>query len=120
MPDIKAESPAILRGMLRDIVACSDYDEVCQTLGLIPASPEVEKAEHHQSHVRVRRYLPAAGATLGHADVAADLLYQLTQPDQDGREDERRAMFRFVCRTACTAVIAQLLHKNILEIGDAA
>ncbi|MET9360352.1 hypothetical protein ABZX93_05535 [Streptomyces sp. NPDC006632] len=120
MPDIETEAPAIFRGMLRDVVACSDYAEVCRLLGLVPAGPDVDEIEHYQSHVRIEEFMPVAAEVLSHADVAASVLYRLThmgECEEDG--DERsRAMFHFVTRSACTAVISHLLQKGILEIGD--
>ncbi|WNI17592.1 hypothetical protein [Actinacidiphila sp. ITFR-21] len=122
MPDIEAEAPAIFRGMLRDVVACSDYAEVCRLLGLVPAGPDVDEIEHYQSHARIADFIPVAADALSHADVAANLLYRLTrmgEHEEDG--DERsQTMFHFVTRTACTAVISHLLQKGILEIGDKA
>ncbi|MET7631730.1 hypothetical protein ABZS53_14940 [Streptomyces sp. NPDC005499] len=120
MPDIETEAPAIFRGMLRDVVACSDYAEVCRLLELVPAGPDVDEIEHYQSHVRIEEFLPVAQETLSHADVAANVLYRLTRLGEAAEEDDERAraMFLFVTRTACTAVIAHLLQNGTLEIGD--
>ncbi|MFD9815104.1 hypothetical protein [Streptomyces sp. NPDC059080] len=119
MPDIETEAPAIFRGMLRDVVACSDYDEVCQMLDLVPAGPEVDEVEHLQSHTRIEQFMPIAREALSHADVAAQVLYQLTRLGEEEEGDERsRAMFHFVTRIACTAVICHLLQNGTLEIGD--
>ena len=120
MPDIESEAPAIFRQMLRDIVACSDFDEVCLLLGMVPAGPDVDEVEHLHSHTRIERFLAVAAETLSHADVAANVLYRLTHLSEAGQQiDERsKAMFHFVTRTACTAVIAHLLEKGTLEIGD--
>lgn len=119
MPDIEAEAPAIFRGMLRDVVACSDYDEVCQLLGLVPAGPDVDEIEHYQSHARIEKFMPVAEEALSHADVAARVLHRLTRMGECAENGDERslAMFHFVTRTACTAVIAHLLQKGILEIG---
>lgn len=120
MPDIETTAPAIFRGMLRDIVACSDYDDVCLLLGLVPAGPEVDEVEHLASHYRIERFMPVAAEALNHADVAANVLCRLTRLSGDEREvdEDSLAMFNFVTRAACTAVISQLLESGALEIGD--
>ncbi|NIY68025.1 hypothetical protein [Streptomyces malaysiensis] len=122
MPDLKTEAPAIFRGMLRDIIACPDYTDVCQILGLVPAGPEVDEAEHQQSHVRIEEFLPVAEDALVHADVLAEVLFQLTHMGECDTEDsaDGRLMFRFVSRTAVSTVISHLLQKGALEIGDEA
>ncbi|MGW1180114.1 hypothetical protein ACWD7Y_04260 [Streptomyces drozdowiczii] len=121
MPDIETSAPALFRGMLRDIVACSDYDEVCLLLGLVPAGPDVDEIEHLQSHSRIAQFIPVARQALDHADVAANVLCRLTHLNADGEEttDERAlAMFLFVARAASTAVISHLLESGTLEIGE--
>ncbi|MEU3979603.1 hypothetical protein AB0465_18070 [Streptomyces griseoviridis] len=120
MPDIETSAPAVFRGMLRDIVACRDFDEVCLMLGLVPAGPDVDEVEHIQSHQRIEQFMPVAYEALSHADVAANVLCRLTHLSGDGRDiDERSmAMFNFVSRTACTAVISHLLENGTLKIGE--
>ncbi|MEU9050192.1 hypothetical protein AB0D37_07265 [Streptomyces sp. NPDC048384] len=120
MPDIETSAPALFRGMLRDIVACSDFDEVCLLLGLVPAGPDVDKVEHLHSHDRIERFLPVAAEALWHADVAANVLCRLTHLRDGGQDidEHTKAMFLFVSRTASTAVIAHLLENGTLEIGD--
>ncbi|MEW1922293.1 hypothetical protein [Streptomyces sp. NPDC088360] len=120
MPDIETTAPAVFRGMLRDIIACRDYDEVCQILGLVPAGPDVDEVEHLQSHTRIEQFLPVAVEALTHADVAAEVLYHLTHLSECEQEPDERsqAMFTFVARTACTIVISHLLENGTLEIGE--
>ncbi|MFJ3271034.1 hypothetical protein [Streptomyces sp. NPDC086776] len=120
MPDIETEAPVIFRGMLRDVVACSDFDDVCRLLELVPAGPDVDEIEHYQSHARIEEFMPVAVEALTHADVAADVLYRLTRlgEHEEGPDERAQAMFLFVTRTACTAVIAHLLQKGTLEIGE--
>lgn len=80
----------------------------------------MDEVEHIQSHRRIERFLPVAAEAISHADVAADVLRRLTHLSDGGQDiDERsKAMFLFVSRTACTAVIAHLLENGTLEIGD--
>lgn len=112
------ETPALFRGMLRDIVACSDYHEVCRLLGLVPAGPDVDEVEHRQSHCRLGEFHQVADEALSHADIAADVLYRLTHINQRGPEDDRsRQMFQLVARTAVGTVLAHLLEKGHLGVA---
>jgi hypothetical protein len=118
MPDIETEAPALFRGMLRDIVACSDYAEVCRMMELVPAGPDVDQVEHYKSHMRLNEFSRVADSALVHADVAADVLYRLTRIcDPDAEDDERsREMFHILARTALTTVLAHLMEKGTLEV----
>ncbi|MGW3153686.1 hypothetical protein [Streptomyces sp. NPDC001089] len=114
-----SEAPAILRGMLRDIVACSDYAEVCQMLGMVPAGPEVDWMEHQQSHTRTQQLNRVVDEVFAHADIAADLLHQLVRlnrcdcDDEDGTE---QAMFTVISRTAAATVLGYLIENGTLEV----
>lgn len=123
MPDIETEeAPALFRGMLRDIVACSDYNEVCRMLGLVPAGPDVDRIEHYQSHLRIEEFNRMAGDAFRHADVAAQVLYRLSRihdDDDDGDAHEmERQMFQAISRTAVATVVAHLLEKGRLGVCD--
>lgn len=124
MPDTEiSEAPAIFRGMLRDVVACSDYHEVCRMLGLVPAGPEVDQVEHYKSHMRIEEFNTVADEVFPHADIAADMLYRLVRLNRDGEDDEideddsERAMFTVVSRTAVATVIGHLLEKGTLGVS---
>ncbi|MEU1816061.1 hypothetical protein ABZ543_12820 [Streptomyces roseifaciens] len=110
--------PAVFRGMLRDIVACADYPQVCQRLGLVPASDDVDRMEHYQSHQRLIDYLDVAEPAICHAAVAADVLYSLTHLADGDSDDAERELFHFIARSATSAVIAHLLHIGVLAVGD--
>lgn len=120
MPTQTSEAPAILRGMLRDIIACDDYYTVCRLMGMVPAGPDVDEIEHYKSHERLERFDPVAEDAFTHADIAAELLYRLTHLGCDGEDDEdenrERAMFTLVSRTAASTVIGYLLEKGILGV----
>ncbi|MFF8283367.1 hypothetical protein ACF06W_11660 [Streptomyces albus] len=119
MPEIETEVRTVFRAMLRDVVACSDYHEVCHLLGLVPASPDVDEVEHDQSHARIAGFMPVAAQTLLHADIASSVLYRLIQLDDSDEEDEpyARAVLDVIARTACSTVISHLLEQGTLEIG---
>lgn len=125
MPDTEiSEAPAIFRGMLRDIVACGDYHEVCRMLGLVPAGPDVDQIEHYKSHMRIEEFNKVAREVFPHADIAADLLYRLVRLNRDGHEDTEddeddpeRMMFAVVSRTAVATVIGHLLEKGTLGVS---
>ncbi|WP_274032493.1 hypothetical protein [Streptomyces sp. MMBL 11-1] len=121
MPDIELEeAPALFRGMLRDIVACSDYQEVCRKLGLVPASPDVDRIEHLLSHTRIEEFNRLATDAFRHADVAALVLYRLSRiHDEDDADSEvERQMFQAISRTAVATVVAHLLEKGRLGVCD--
>ncbi|MFH9731903.1 hypothetical protein [Streptomyces sp. NPDC017260] len=115
-----AEAPALFRGMLRDIVACDDYAEVCRLLDLVPAGPDVDEIEHRQSHYRLEEFHQVSDEALSHADVAAEVLYRLTHINQCApscEDDQQRQMFHLVSRTAVTTVVAHLLEKGHLGVA---
>ncbi|MFE5853233.1 hypothetical protein ACFQ61_08425 [Streptomyces sp. NPDC056500] len=119
----KTEMQGVFRGMLRDVVECSEFASVCRQLGLVPAGPDVDEIEHYQSHIRLQGFSSVAAETISHADIAAEVILQLTRMDahgdQDDEESERtRLSYTLITRTACTAVISHLLHQGILRIGD--
>ena len=121
MPDTQiSEAPAIFRGMLRDVVACSDFDEVCRLLGLVPASPEVDRIEHYQSHMRIEKLNQVADEVFARTDIAADMLVRLTrlnrEVDDDEDDEDERAMYAVISRTAVGAVLGHLLDQGILEV----
>lgn len=120
MPTQIPEAPAILRGMLRDIVACSDYDEVCRKLGMVPAGPDVDRQEHLQSHMRIEELNRVADEVFAHADIAADVLYQLVrlnrECDHEEEDEAEAAMFAVVSRTAAATVITHLLENGTLGV----
>ncbi|MFC9505375.1 hypothetical protein [Streptomyces sp. NPDC057002] len=116
----ETSAPVLFRGMLRDIVACHDYHEVCRLLGLVPAGPDVEDIEHRQSHMRIDQFGEVADEALSHADVAAEVIYKLTHIFSDEEEDEdcarARAMYHLVSRTAVATVVAHLLENGTLGV----
>ncbi|MEV7902197.1 hypothetical protein [Streptomyces anulatus] len=115
------EVPALFRGMLRDIVACRDYREVCRKLGLVPASPDVDRREHYQSHARMEGFDVMADDVFLHADVAGQVLYRLSrvhQADDDGDHEIERQVFQAISRTAVATVIAHLLEQGRLGVRD--
>ena len=120
MPDIEtSEAPAVFRGMLRDIVACQDYAQVCRMLGLVPAGPDVDEIEHHQSHERIEEFGRVSKDALSHASVAAEVLFRLTHlgdVEAEEADEKGRAMFHLVSRTATAAVIAHLLENGTLGV----
>jgi hypothetical protein len=120
MPTQISEAPAILRGMLRDVVACSDYDTVCRMLGMVPAGPDVDRIEHYKSHERIEEFNRVADDVFAHADIAAELLYKLVRlnrdEDDDEEDDSEHAMFTVVSRTAVATVIGHLLEKGTLGV----
>lgn len=121
MPDTQiSEAPAIFRGMLRDIVACRDYAEVCRMLNLVPASTEVDLIEHHKSHARIRGLDPVADEALTHAEIAAEVLYRLTHMHDHDQDDDgsERAMFRVVSRTTVAMVLGHLIEQGLLEVAE--
>ncbi|WP_329272018.1 hypothetical protein [Streptomyces sp. NBC_01451] len=109
--------------MLRDVVPCRDYHEVCRMLGLVPAGPEVDQVEHYQSHMRIEAFNRVAEEVFPHADIAADMLYRLACLNRDGEDceidedDPERDMFTAVSRTAVAAVIGHLLEKGTLGVS---
>ncbi|WP_369042204.1 hypothetical protein [Streptomyces sp. Midd1] len=120
MPDTEiSEAPAILRGMLRDVVACSEYDELCRRLGLVPAGPEVDRIEHYNSHMRIERFNEVAHEVFAHADIAAEMLCKLSRLTRDDDEDDdaERAMYSVVSRAAVATVIGHLLEKGTLGVS---
>lgn len=125
MPDTEtSEVPAIFRGMLRDVIECGAYPEVCRRLGLVPAGPDVDRIEHYKSHMRIDEFGEVAGVVFCHADIAADLLYRLARLNRNGDEDTEEAddierqMFTAVSRTAAATVIGHLLEKGVLEVAE--
>ncbi|MFV0135466.1 hypothetical protein ACLGIH_19980 [Streptomyces sp. HMX87] len=113
------EAPAILRGMLRDVVACSDYHTVCEMLGMVPAGPDVDEIEHYKSHMRIEAFNQVADEVFPHADIAADMLYRLVRlnrDDEDDEDDSEHAMFTVVSRTAVAIVIGHLLENGTLGV----
>lgn len=113
------EAPAILRGMLRDVVACSDYHAVCEMLGMVPAGPDVDEIEHYKSHARIEAFNKVARDVFTHADIAAEMLYRLVRlnrDDEDDEDDSERAMFAVVSRTAVATVIGHLIEKGTLGV----
>lgn len=118
MPTQISEAPAIFRGMLRDVVACSDYDEVCRMLGMVPAGPDVDRIEHYQSHMRIEEFNKVADEVLPHADIAGDVLYRLVRlnRDEDDEDETERTMFAVLSRTAVATVIGHLLEKGTLGV----
>ncbi|AZM47780.1 hypothetical protein DMB38_20095 [Streptomyces sp. WAC 06738] len=122
MPDTEIQAPAIFRGMLRDVVACGDYHEVCRMLGLVPAGPDVDQIEHYKSHMRIEEVNTVAPEVFAHADIAADLLYRLVRLNRDGDEpededDPERAMFAVISRTAVATVVGHLLENGTLGVS---
>lgn len=122
MPDT-LEALAISRGMLRDIVACRDYHEVCRMLGLVPPGPDVDEVEHYKSHMRIEEFNKVAGDVFPHADIVAELLYRLLRLNREGEEEEdeddfERTVFTVVSRTAVATVIGHLLEKGTLGVRD--
>ena len=121
MPDIETEEvPALFRGMLRDIVACRDYHEVCRLMGLVPAGPDVDEIEHRQSHYRLSEFRQVSDEALAHADIAAQVLYRLVHigDGPDAPADERgQHMYQLVARTAVSTVVAHLLEKGHLGVA---
>lgn len=120
MPEIETEAPAIFRGMLRDLIACDSFDEISDAFGLVPAGPDVDRVEHAMSHARIEEFMPIAEDTLTHADVAADVLFQLTHMEEEDEDDDGLAMFHFISRTASCAVISHLLENGVLAVGETA
>jgi hypothetical protein len=112
------EGPAIFRGMLRDIVACDDYPEVCRKLGLVPAGPDVDSIEHYKSHERIDEFNKVADEAFPHAEIAADLLYRLVRLGNPEAVDDdcERVMFTVVSRTAVATVNSHLLEKGTLGV----
>lgn len=120
-PTNTEEVPALFRGMLRDIVACSDYQEVCRLLNLVPAGPDVDEIEHQQSHYRLGEFGQVSQEALVHADVAAEVLYKLMhlgkETPQDPDDDRSRQMFHLIARTSVSTVVAHLLEKGHLGVA---
>jgi hypothetical protein len=108
--------------MLRDVVACSDYHEVCRMLGMVPAGPDVDQIEHYKSHMRIEEFNTVAGPVFTYADIAADVLYRLVRLNRDDEDDEadeddpERAMFTVLSRTAAATVIGHLLENGTLGV----
>ena len=115
------EAPAIFREMLRDVVACRDYHEVCRMLGLVPAGPEVDAADHDKSHMRIEEFNRVARDVFPVADIAGDVLYRLVRLNRDDapedEDDTEHAMFTVLSRTAAATVIGHLLEKGTLGVS---
>ncbi|MGW3860271.1 hypothetical protein ACWEDZ_02135 [Streptomyces sp. NPDC005047] len=126
MPDIETTAPALFRGMLRDVVACHDYHQVCRLLGLVPAGPDVDEIEHRQSHNRIEEFSQVGQEALAHADIAAEVLFRLMhincedpedpEDDEDEDDERARAMYHLVSRTAVATVLAHLLENRTLGV----
>jgi len=121
MPDTM-EALAISRGMLRDIVACGDYHEVCRMLGLVPAGPDVDAVEHYKSHMRIEEVLKVGPEMFSHADIAADLLFRLVRlnrgdEEEDDGDEAERTMFAVISRTAVATVLGHLLENGALGVS---
>lgn len=118
MADDDLDTPVVFRGMLRDVVRCSDYNEVCRMLGLVPSGPDVDYLEHYAKHERVHDFSYVGTTAIRYADVAAEVVYKLMHAGDDKEPNPKaHAMFQFVSRTAVATVISHLIENGTLEIG---
>ena len=121
MPTQLSEAPAILRGMLRDVVPCRDYRAVCEALDMVPAGPDVDEIEHYKSHMRIKEFNEVANEVFAHAEIAAELLYKLDRlnhdVDDEDEDDAERHMISIVSRTAAAVVIGHLIEKGTLGVS---
>lgn len=105
---------AAARRVLRDIATCSEYPQVSQSLGLIPASADVEEREHKDSHVRKEIVFPLFEEIVTHAAFLGDVIYAVS-----GGDDQpivSRELFRGVAQRAALGILCHLVDRGLVEI----
>lgn len=110
--------PAIFRGMLRDVVHCSEYEQTCKRMGMVPASPEVDHLEHRNSHARIRDYAEIEDGANTYADLAAEVVLHLAYNEDDEAFEDIRDTYHHLARIVSAEVVSHLLEDGTLQIAD--
>ncbi len=97
--------------MLRDMISCNDYPDVAAQFGVLPASADVEAAEHRDSHVRCEALLPCVEPLLEAATEAGMIIHALADADPDDLPQHVDVAQRTV-----VGVVARLIDAGYLEV----
>jgi hypothetical protein len=115
-PPVAADE-LIARNMLRDLVPCSEFDMYAESLGFVPASPDVAEIEHRQCHMRRANIEPIIPAIVESATCAGSVAHGMAEFIEGTLPPESRVAHVSLCRLAALAVIAHLVDFGYLEVA---
>jgi hypothetical protein len=107
---------SVARNMLRDLLPCPEFGHVAEALGYVPASMEVERAEHVQSHMRRDRIEPIAPVIVAVASDAGRLAHSLAELSFPDLPLEAVEGYQNLARVSALAVISQLVDHGYLKV----
>ena len=117
-------TPLLLRRLALDFTPCEKSDEICSWLGLVPEAPDVNEAEHKDSHNRLRKCQPL----MPQVELCTALLTQIVRTvasnEDAGIDEEHLDMFSRQFHTATGSaiytVLAQLFDSGFIQYGKSA
>lgn len=104
------------RSILRDLTNCSDFGHFSDALGFVPASPEVDYAEHVQSHMRCQALEPISHLIEKLGTSAGNVIAAVAEHTGGDMPDGAHEVYANVSHVASYAVIAQLVDYGLLEV----
>lgn len=107
----------VARNMLRDLVPCDDFEMIAESMGFVPASPDVKSVEHRQCHMRRQSIEAIIPAIIGSASCAGFVAAGLAEFTHGSIPPEARETCVNVSRLAALAVIAHLVDCGVLEVA---
>lgn len=106
------------KNMLRDMIPCDDFHAMAAHVGFIPASPEVDHAEHSDSHRRCAAIEPVSGVISRLAANAGQLAAAMASCNEHGElPEEALAHYTSIAHFASFAVILQLLDFGYIGVA---
>lgn len=106
----------IARNMLRDLLPCSDFDDVSRQLGFTPASDEVEYLEHVTCHRRREAIEPLMPLIAQLATGAAQVIAGIEGATRGPLHPDQVGVYEAVSRGAAFSVIAQLMDHGYIGV----
>lgn len=119
----KAKAVKLLRELTWDIVPCGQVRDFMPSLGLTPASDDVNEMEHQESHVRLDRLLPIAEVIddqcHGAAHVITAVMLRQDLECELDPEIEKHMLNQneSVLYSGTIAIISNLIDSGVLVLG---
>lgn len=104
----------VYRSMVRNLVACAEFEQWCQTLNLVPASEEVDEWEHRQSHSRINAVQSIQTEMAEVAALAGLVAHGLFDGAcEDGSHSE---LYQHIAVAAVQAAVIRLVDQGKLKV----
>jgi hypothetical protein len=103
------------RDMVRNLASCHGYYTVCELLGLVPSSSDVDDREHDDAHARYEAVVPILDEVTESSTLAAEVIHAMCTGSRDDKGD--LPGYVAIAQAAAVGTIIRLVSKGQLRVA---